>query len=72
MKEIIVEVANINGYYSAHLPELPGCVTTGRSLKEIEYNIKEIVPFHLEGQRDSGGKIPDVFNEAYSFVFKRL
>lgn len=72
MKEIIVEVANINGYYSAHIPLLPGCITTGISLKEIEKNIKEIVPFHLEGQRDTGGEIPPVFNEPYSFVFKML
>lgn len=70
MNQILVEVGYVNGYYSAHLPQLPGCITTGSSLMEIETHIMEIVPFHLEGQKESGGEIPEVFNGEYRFVFK--
>jgi len=70
MKEVIVEIGFVDGNYSAHLPQLPGCVTIGSSLKEIENNMIEIVPFHLEGQRESGGEIPSIFKGPYKFVFK--
>lgn len=70
MKQILVEVGYVNGYYSAHLPQLPGCITTGSSLREIETYIMEIVPFHLEGQKESGGEIPEVLNGEYHLVLK--
>lgn len=70
MEQVIVEIGFVDGNYSAHLPQLPGCVTIGSSLKEIEDNMMEIVPFHLEGQKESGGEIPKVFNGSYKFTFK--
>lgn len=70
MENIIVEIGFVDGNYSAHLPQLPGCVTVGSSLKEIENNMIEIVPFHLEGQKESGGEIPEVFNQPYKFIYK--
>jgi predicted RNase H-like HicB family nuclease len=70
MEQVIVEVGFVDGNYSAHLPQLPGCVTIGGSLKEIEDNMVEIIPFHLEGQKDRNGEIPIIFNGAYKFVFK--
>ena len=27
--------------YSAYVPDLPGCVTTGQTLEEVEKNIRE-------------------------------
>lgn len=35
--------------FAAYLPDLPGCVTTGRSQAEVEVNIKEAIALHLEG-----------------------
>lgn len=70
MENIIVEIGFVDGNYSAHLPELPGCVTVGSSLKEIEDNMMAIVPFHLEGQKESGGMVPDAFNRPYKFIYK--
>lgn len=70
MEKVIVEVGFIDGGYSAHLPELPGCITVGGSLKEIEENIAEVVPFHIEGQREAGGEVSTVFDGDYSFTFK--
>jgi len=37
--------------YSAYVPDLPGCVSTGETLEEVSRNIQEAVKFHLEGMR---------------------
>ncbi len=55
--------------YSAHLPLLPGCVTTGSSLTEIKKNTAEIVEFHLEGMLEDGEAVPAVFNGTYEFEY---
>jgi len=53
---IIIEQAENN--YSAYVPDLPGCITTGASLDEIERNIREAIEFHLDGLREDGLSIP--------------
>jgi len=54
---IIIEQAQ--GNYSAYVPDLPGCVTTGKSMVEIEHNIHEAIALHLEGLRADGLAIPE-------------
>jgi predicted RNase H-like HicB family nuclease len=46
------------GSYSAYAPELPGCVSTGQSVEEVERNMREAIEFHLEGMREDGEEIP--------------
>lgn len=70
VNQVIVEVTFTGNNYCAYLPILPGCVTTGDSVNEIEKNISDIVPFHLEGMRESHEQIPDVFNGEYKFVYQ--
>jgi predicted RNase H-like HicB family nuclease len=45
--------------YGAYVPDLPGCVSTGRTLKEAEDNMREAIAFHLEGMREDGDPIPE-------------
>ncbi len=45
--------------YSAFVPDLPGCITTGRTLEEIEENIRAAIELHLEGMREDGEPIPE-------------
>jgi predicted RNase H-like HicB family nuclease len=40
--------------YSAYVPDLPGCVSTGDTVEEVSRNIQEAVQFHLEGMRSDG------------------
>ena len=70
MKKVIVDVHYSGGNYSAHIPILPGVVVTGDSITEIEGQMKEALPFHLDGQRGTGGDIPEVFNGNYELVFQ--
>jgi predicted RNase H-like HicB family nuclease len=53
---IIAEKAN--GNYSAYVPDLPGCITTGKTLEEIHNNMQEAIELHLEGMRKSKEPIP--------------
>jgi predicted RNase H-like HicB family nuclease len=45
--------------YSAYVPDLPGCVSTGDSIDEVRKNIQEAMQFHLRGMRDDGDPIPE-------------
>jgi predicted RNase H-like HicB family nuclease len=54
---IVIEHGEHN--LSAYVPDLPGCVTTGRTVEEIERNMKEAIEFHLEGMREDGDPIPE-------------
>lgn len=53
-----VVIENAGGNYSAYVPDLPGCVTTGVSIEEVERHISEAIHFHLEGLREDGDPIP--------------
>ena len=37
--------------WSAYLPDLPGCIATGKTRKETESLIREAIEFHIEGLR---------------------
>jgi predicted RNase H-like HicB family nuclease len=69
MNKIIVEVHDAGNNYSASIPLLPGVVVTGDTIAEIEQQMKTALPFHLEGQRQTGGVIPEEFNANYQLVF---
>lgn len=44
--------------FSAYSPDLPGCVSTGRTAVEVEANMREAVQGHLEEMRNAGLPIP--------------
>jgi predicted RNase H-like HicB family nuclease len=44
--------------YSAHIPDLPGCIATGRTLDLTKRRMREAVALHLQGMREDGEKIP--------------
>jgi predicted RNase H-like HicB family nuclease len=44
--------------FSAHVPDLPGCIAAGETRDETLQLIREAVAFHLEGMRVHGEVIP--------------
>ena len=54
---IVIEKAENN--YSAYVPDLPGCITTGKSVEETRRLIREAIDFHIEGLRLRGDPIPE-------------
>jgi predicted RNase H-like HicB family nuclease len=53
---VVIERADSN--YSAYVPDLPGCVATGSTIKEAEAEIREAIKFHIEGMKEDGLPIP--------------
>jgi predicted RNase H-like HicB family nuclease len=44
---------------SAYSPDLPGCVSTGRTREEVEQNMREAIVFHVDGLREEGEAVPE-------------
>ncbi len=53
---IVIEKAENN--YAAYVPDLPGCVTTGQTVEEVEREIREAIEFHIRGLREDGLPVP--------------
>lgn len=53
---VLFEKAENN--WAAYVPDLPGCMTTGRTLEETELNIREAIEGHLKTLRDFGDPVP--------------
>jgi predicted RNase H-like HicB family nuclease len=45
--------------YSAHVPDLPGCIAAASTLDETRQLIKEAIEFHIEAMRDHGDAVPE-------------
>ena len=54
---IVIEKAN--GNFSAYVPDLPGCIATGATVKETEKEIREAIRFHIEGLKEDGLPVPE-------------
>ena len=59
MKAYAIVIEQGANNFSAYVPDLPGCITTGRTREEIERNIREAIELHLEGMREDGEAIPE-------------
>ena len=53
---VVIEKAGNN--YGAYVPDLPGCVATGRTIEETEAEIRFAIAFHIEGLIEDGLPIP--------------
>ena len=58
MKYLVLYGQTANGY-SAHAPDLPGCIAAAATLEETRQLMKEAIEFHLEGMRLHGEQIPE-------------
>jgi len=47
-----------DGTYSAYVPDLPGCVSSGDSEVEVRAMIAEAVQLHIESLRQHGDPVP--------------
>jgi predicted RNase H-like HicB family nuclease len=59
LKSYAVVIESGPNNLSAYLPDLPGCITTGGTVEEVEQNIREAIELHLEGIVEDGGPIPE-------------
>jgi predicted RNase H-like HicB family nuclease len=45
--------------WGAYVPDLPGCISTGDTLEEVQKNIRDAIWLHLEGLKAEGLPIPE-------------
>lgn len=43
---------------SAYLPDLPGCVATGKTEEEVIKNIRDAARYHIEEMKRCGERVP--------------
>ena len=44
--------------YCAYIPDLPGCVSVGRTWEEMQWMIREAITGHIEVMHEDGDTIP--------------
>lgn len=54
---VVFEKAKRN--WAAQVPDLPGCVSTGKTLADTKRNIREAIALHLETMREVGESVPE-------------
>ncbi len=53
---VLIEKAGKN--YSAYVPDLPGCIATGATVRQAQTKIREAIRFHIDGLRADGEAVP--------------
>jgi predicted RNase H-like HicB family nuclease len=69
MKKYLVIFETTKTGYSAYVPDLPGCVASGRNKEQAEKNIYEAIQFHIEGLAQEKRRIPVATTSSEVFVF---
>lgn len=54
---MIIEQGGRN--YSAYVPDLPGCIATGKTIEELKQRMSKAIGLHLRGMREDGLPIPE-------------
>lgn len=44
--------------WSAYVPDLPGCIATAKTRKQLERRVRAAIEFHIEGLRLHGDAVP--------------
>ena len=53
---VVIEKAGDN--FSTYVPDLPGCIATGKTVPEPEQAIRKAIELHVAGLREDGLPIP--------------
>jgi predicted RNase H-like HicB family nuclease len=58
MKEYVVIFEWAGSNYSAYAPDLPGCISTGKTIEETEINIREAIALYIDTLKEDNQPIP--------------
>jgi predicted RNase H-like HicB family nuclease len=58
MRNYLVIYEKTETGFSAYVPDLDGCIATGRTRQEVKSQIQEAIEFHIEGLELEGIEIP--------------
>ena len=58
-RELIALIEKTATGFSAHVPDLPGCIAAAKGYDELRSLIAEAIEFHVEGMRLNGESVPE-------------
>lgn len=58
-KKYLIVVHRANGNFSAHSPDVDGCIATGGTVEETVKNMRSALEFHFEGMEEDGDLLPE-------------
>lgn len=58
MHRFLIVIEKANGNYSAYSPDIPGCIATGGTRKQVEQNMYEAIEMHVRGLLEDRSPIP--------------
>jgi predicted RNase H-like HicB family nuclease len=61
-----------NGWYIAQCEQVPGALTQGRTLEEVQENLKEAIFLVLESEKELGIRSEEGYNEYYEISADNL
>ena len=71
MEKVVVTVELTENNYCASLLVEDGIVVaTGKTFDELKNEMQSALEFHLEGMREDGDNIPDVFLKPYQIIYQ--
>jgi predicted RNase H-like HicB family nuclease len=53
-----VVIEKVQNNYAAYVPDLDGCVATGKTVEETERLIREAIELHLRAMKEIGEPVP--------------
>ena len=58
MRRYLIVIEQTTTGFSAYSPDVPGCISAGRTREEVEATMRETIELHLDGLRQDGVPIP--------------
>ena len=68
--EIIIRIGRTENNYAAYVEGLDGFVCTADTFEELKKEVVQGIEFHLDGLRQDGDSIPEVFKSDYLLIYK--
>jgi len=68
MKKFLIVIEKEAGGYGAYSPDLPGCVATGRTRREVETRMRAAIRMHVAGLLEDGLPLPKARSAAAYFA----
>ena len=73
MATYLIVIGKTSTGYSAHCPDVLGCVSVGNTIEQAVRNMKKALELHFEGMAEDGESIPKSSNiDSYRKAMKKM
>jgi predicted RNase H-like HicB family nuclease len=67
MKKYLIIIEKTDTGYSSYSPDIAGCIATGSTREEVEFNMEKAIEFHIQGLMEEKLPLPEPYSYS-SFV----